>query len=221
MESIAKDDKGNELEPEKHSRESSSNGCTIVYVLGGPGSGKSTQCSKIVRHFGFCHLSVGDLLQAEVDSGSDNGKMIQDLKKEGKLVPSDIVVKVLEKAMQGSKNNKFLIDGFPRSQENLDAAQQILKIDPVFVLFFDCSEEEMIKRLLNRNQGRVDDNIESIKKRLKVYFESTLPIINYYSSKGKIRKINAERPIEEVFGAVKDVFSKLKEASMESKSSTN
>ncbi|XP_031279353.1 UMP-CMP kinase 3-like isoform X2 [Pistacia vera] len=147
--------------------------------------------------------------------------MIQDLKKEGKLVPSDIVVKVLEKAMQGSKNNKFLIDGFPRSQENLDAAQQILKIDPVFVLFFDCSEEEMIKRLLNRNQGRVDDNIESIKKRLKVYFESTLPIINYYSSKGKIRKINAERPIEEVFGAVKDVFSKLKEASMESKSSTN
>lgn len=109
--------------------------------------------------------------------------MIQDSKKEGKLVPSEIIVKLLQKAMQGSQNKKFLIDGFPRNEENLAAAENIvvlqtihsslfpnyqnlclldcvpyvwmmlqLKIEPDAVLFFDCSEEEMIRRLLNRNQ---------------------------------------------------------------------
>ncbi|KAJ4707197.1 UMP-CMP kinase [Melia azedarach] len=210
MENIARDDTAKVQN--KDSKANSSNQCKIVYALGGPGSGKSTQCSKIAAHLGFCHLSAGDLLQAEVDSGSDWGKMIQDSKKEGKLVPSEIIVKLLQKAMQGSQNKKFLIDGFPRNEENLAAAENILKIEPDAVLFFDCSEEEMIRRLLNRNQGRVDDNIDTIKKRLKVYFDSTLPVINYYSSKGKIRKIDAQRPIEEVFDSVKGVFSELKAA---------
>ncbi|KAL0464304.1 UNVERIFIED_CONTAM: UMP-CMP kinase [Sesamum latifolium] len=64
----------------------------------------------------------------------------------------------------------------------------------------------MEKRLLSRNQGREDDNIETIRKRFKVYMESSLPVIEYYKAKGKVRKIDAARPIEEVFKAVKAVF---------------
>ncbi|XP_027335881.1 UMP-CMP kinase 3-like isoform X2 [Abrus precatorius] len=143
---------------------------TVVFVLGGPGSGKGTQCANIVQNFGYTHLSAGDLLRAEIKSGSENGTMIQNMIKEGKIVPSET------------------------------------GIEPSFVLFFDCPEEEMEKRLLSRNQGREDDNIETIRKRFKVFLESSLPVINYYDAKGKVCKIEAARPIEEVFESVKAIF---------------
>ncbi|KAJ6343923.1 hypothetical protein OIU76_005627 [Salix suchowensis] len=136
--------------------------------------------------------------------------MIHNFKKEGKIVPSEITVKLLQQAMQQSDNKRFIIDGFPRNEENRAAFENIVKIKPEFVLFFDCPEEELTRRILNRNQGRVDDNIETIGKRLKVYFESTLPVINYYNSKGKVQKIDAQRSVDEVFEDVKSVFAKFK-----------
>ncbi|KAJ9188585.1 hypothetical protein P3X46_003928 [Hevea brasiliensis] len=184
---------------------------TVVFVLGGPGSGKGTQCTNIVQHFGYTHLSAGDLLRAEINSGSENGTMIQDMIKEGKIVPSEVTINLLQKAMQESGNDKFLIDGFPRNEENRAAFEAITKIVPEFVLFFDCSEEEMERRLLNRNQGRVDDNIETIRKRFKVFLESSIPVVEYYDSKGKVRKIDAGRSVEEVFEAVKAIFTQKDE----------
>ncbi|CAI9770389.1 unnamed protein product [Fraxinus pennsylvanica] len=179
--------------------------CCLVDT-GGPGSGKGTQCANIVEHFGYTHLSAGDLLRAEIKSGSENGTMIQNMIKEGKIVPSEVTIKLLQRAMQENGNDKFLIDGFPRNEENRANFESVTGIEPEFVLFFDCSEEEMEKRLLNRNQGREDDNIETIRKRFKVYMESSLPVIEYYDSKGKVRKIDAAQPVEEVFEAVKAVF---------------
>ncbi|KAI4352332.1 hypothetical protein L6164_006595 [Bauhinia variegata] len=182
----------------------------VIYVLGGPGSGKGTQCSNIVENFGFCHLSTGELLEVEANSTSEYGTMIQEFKKEGKLLPSEIVIKLLQKAMEKSEVKGFLIDGFPRNQENLTAAEDIMKIEPDLVLYFECTEEELTRRLLNRNQGRADDNIDTIKKRLQVYFECTLPVIDYYTQKDKVHKIDAEKPVEEVFEAVKCALSMLK-----------
>uniref|UniRef100_A0A6P4AKW2 UMP-CMP kinase n=1 Tax=Ziziphus jujuba TaxID=326968 RepID=A0A6P4AKW2_ZIZJJ len=179
---------------------------TVVFVLGGPGSGKGTQCANIVQHFGFTHLSAGDLLRAEQKSGSENGTMIQNMIKEGKIVPSEVTIKLLQKAMEESGNDKFLIDGFPRNEENRAAFETVTQIEPAFVLFFDCSEEEMERRLLSRNEGREDDNIETIRKRFKVFLESSLPVIQHYESRGKVRKIDAGRPIEEVFESVKAIF---------------
>ncbi|XP_038709202.1 UMP-CMP kinase 3-like isoform X1 [Tripterygium wilfordii] len=179
---------------------------TVVFVLGGPGSGKGTQCANIVQHFGYTHLSAGDLLRAEIKSGSENGTMIQNMIKEGKIVPSEVTIKLLQKAMQESGNDKFLIDGFPRNEENRAAFEAVTKIEPEFVLFFDCPEEEMEQRILSRNQGREDDNVETIRKRFKVFLESSLPVIEYYDAKGKVRKIDAAKPVEEVFEAVKTIF---------------
>ncbi|CAI0402885.1 unnamed protein product [Linum tenue] len=160
-------------------------------LLGGPGSGKGTQCANIVEHFGYTHLSAGDLLRAEIKSGSENGTMIQTMIKEGKIVPSEVTIKLLEKAILGIDNDKFLIDGFPRNEENR-AAFEATKIEPEFVLFFDCPEEEMERRLLSRNQvkGREDDNIETIRKRFKVFLDSSLPVVEYYAAKGKVKKVN-------------------------------
>ncbi|KAK1273974.1 UMP-CMP kinase [Acorus gramineus] len=189
------------------------NGClsndkkvTVVFVLGGPGSGKGTQCANIVKYFGFTHLSAGDLLRAEIKSGSENGTMIQNMIKEGKIVPSEVTVKLLQRAMQESRNNKFLIDGFPRNEENRAAFEKVTGIKPEFVLFFNCSEEEMEKRLLSRNEGRVDDNNETIRKRFKVFVESSIPVIEYYDAKSKVRKVDAGKSIDEVFEAVKSIF---------------
>ncbi|KAK9743382.1 hypothetical protein RND81_03G235600 [Saponaria officinalis] len=184
---------------------------TVVFVLGGPGSGKGTQCSNIVQHFGYTHLSAGDLLRAEIRSGSENGTMIQTMIKEGKIVPSEVTVKLLQRAMEECGNDKFLIDGFPRNNENREAFESLIGIEPEFVLFFDCPEEEMVRRILGRNQGREDDNIETIRKRFKVYMESSLPVIEYYDAKGKVRKIDAAKPVDEVFEDVKAAFSSVTE----------
>ncbi|XXG51922.1 hypothetical protein AAC387_Pa03g0382 [Persea americana] len=186
----------------------------ITFVLGGPGSGKGTQCEKIVETFGFTHLSAGDLLRKEISSNSENGYKVRstilDIIKEGKIVPSEITVKLIQRAIQSSESYKFLIDGFPRSDENRIAFERVIGMEPEVVLFFDCPEEEMVKRVLSRNQGRVDDNIETIKKRLKVFAGSNLPVINYYSGKGKLRKIDAVGTVDEIFEKVQPIFAAYK-----------
>jgi UMP-CMP kinase len=183
---------------------------TVVFVLGGPGSGKGTQCANIVKQFNFVHLSAGDLLRAERDSGSKHGEMINNMMKAGQIVPSEVTVSLLENAMNQSKQKKFLIDGFPRNQENNDKwqAQMGNKVNFAFVLFFDCPEEVMQDRLLKRGEssGRNDDNIETIKKRFATYQAQTMPVIEYYASKDKVVKINANRSPEQVWTDVKKVF---------------
>ncbi|XP_026660204.1 UMP-CMP kinase 3-like isoform X2 [Phoenix dactylifera] len=143
---------------------------TVVFVLGGPGSGKGTQCANIVKHFGFTHLSAGDLLRAEIKSGSENGTMIANMIKEGKIVPSEVTVKLLQKAMLESGNDKFLIDGFPRNEENRTAFENVTKIEPEFVLFLDCPEEEMERRILNRNQIDAAKPVDEVFEAVKVIF---------------------------------------------------
>ncbi|KAF3433128.1 hypothetical protein FNV43_RR24230 [Rhamnella rubrinervis] len=178
----------------------------ITFVLGGPGSGKGTQCAKIVETFGLTHLSAGDLLRREITSNSAYGSLILNTIKEGKIVPSEVTIKLIQREMESCNSSKFLIDGFPRSEENRIAFEQIIGAEPNVVLFFDCPEEEMVKRVLNRNQGRVDDNIDTIKKRLKVFEALNRPVINYYSQKGKLYKINAVGTEDEIFEQVHPIF---------------
>jgi len=186
---------------------------TVVFVLGGPGSGKGTQCSRIVEQFQFVHLSAGDLLRAEINSGSKHGEMISNMMKAGQIVPSEVTVGLLEKAMKESRKFKFLIDGFPRNEENNQKWEEKMgnQVNFAFVLFFDCPEEVMQERLLKRGEssGRNDDNIETIKKRFNTHQQQTMPVINYYDSLGKVAKINANRTADEVWVDVKKVFEKL------------
>eukprot|EP00475_Leptophrys_vorax_P017550 TRINITY_DN24188_c0_g1_i2.p1 TRINITY_DN24188_c0_g1~~TRINITY_DN24188_c0_g1_i2.p1 ORF type:complete len:438 (+),score=57.95 TRINITY_DN24188_c0_g1_i2:47-1315(+) len=186
----------------------------VVFVLGGPGSGKGTQCAKIVDEFGFTHLSAGDLLRAEIKSGSSHGTMIQNMIKEGKIVPAEVTVGLLEKAMKESGNNKFLIDGFPRNNDNRTVFEKQTGIDPEFILFFDCPEKVMEKRLLGRNEGRIDDNIETIRKRFKVFLDQSLPVINYYDLRGKVRKVDATKSPAEVFQSVSPSFTRFRKGDL-------
>lgn len=94
---------------------------TVIFVLGGPGAGKGTQCANLVRDYGFKHLSAGDLLREEQDRpGSEFGDMIKSYIKDGKIVPSEVTVQLLENAITKARNeegkHQFLIDGMSSSQ---------------------------------------------------------------------------------------------------------
>jgi adenylate kinase len=183
----------------------------IIFVLGGPGSGKGTQCDKIVSTYGFTHLSTGDLLRDEVSSGSERGKQLTQIMERGELVPLDVVLTLLKEAMlkKASTSKGFLIDGYPRE---LDQGKKFeADVAPVScVLYFEVSDATMKSRLLKRAEtsGRVDDNEETIVKRLKTFHDLTTPVVDYYGKQNKVSTIHAEGTIDDIFSHVKAFLDK-------------
>lgn len=183
---------------------------TVLFVLGGPGAGKGTQCANLVRDYKFTHLSAGDLLRAEQDRpDSEFGQMIKEYIRDGKIVPMEVTVQLLENAMtdvvrKQDGKGKFLIDGFPRKMDQALKFEETV-VPSKFVLFFDCPEEEMQKRLLNRGKtsGRSDDNEESIKKRFKTFVETSMPVVEYFRKKDQVVQIAATKTPDEVYKETK------------------
>ena len=181
----------------------------VFFVLGGPGSGKGTQSLKLAKEHGFVHLSAGDLLREEKNSGSETASMINTYIKEGKIVPGEVTVGLMKKAIErnGWDQKKYLIDGFPRNKENLDIWQRILgeEINVPFILFLEANEDAMIERILERakTSGRDDDNMESLKKRFGVFNTETIPVVEYFDKIGKVRRVQAIGTIDGVFEDVK------------------
>lgn len=184
--------------------------CIVVFVLGGPGCGKGTNCVKIKEKFAYEHLSAGDLLRAERESGSELAEMINTNIKEGKIVPAEVTVGLLRKAMQTSGKDKFLVDGFPRDLQNLECWTK--EMEPIaevqFLLFLDCPNDVVVERLLERGKtsGRNDDNVETIKKRLETYESQTRPIIEHFRGLDKVRQVDSNRTEDEVFADVSSHF---------------
>jgi UMP-CMP kinase len=186
----------------------------VVFVLGGPGAGKGTQCEKIQQTFGFQHLSAGELLRQERQApGSKFGAEIEGHLKNGTIVPVKITCSLLRREMENSSKRNFLIDGFPRNKENLDGwTEEMSKIaEVVRVLFFDCPDEVCVERCMTRGltSGRTDDNAESLKKRINTYRDSTMPIIDHYQTLNLVSRVAGDRSPEQVFDEVKTVFQQL------------
>lgn len=186
-----------------------SNSALVIFVLGGPGAGKGTQCANLVRDYGFKHLSAGDLLREEQDrSGSEFGEMIKEYIRDGKIVPMEVTIQLLENAMTSTisetQNRKFLIDGFPRKMDQAEKFEEAV-VKSQFTLFFDCPEDEMEKRLIKRGEtsGRADDNVESIKKRFKTFIDTSMPVVEYFEKEGRVVKVSATKSPQEVYEEVK------------------
>ncbi|RKP38896.1 adenylate kinase-domain-containing protein [Dimargaris cristalligena] len=183
---------------------------TIYFVLGGPGSGKGTQCQRLKEKYGFVHLSAGDLLREEQDRpDSAYGELIRFCIKEGQIVPQEVTITLLREAMKRSRSNKFLIDGFPRSMPQATEFEKVV-CSPRFVLYFKCDEDTMEKRLMERGKtsGRADDNAETIKKRFRVYVLTTFPVINHYIQSDKVLTIDSDGTVDEVFDRVDSLMTK-------------
>ena len=183
----------------------------VVFVLGGPGAGKGTQCELLSNEFSMVHLSAGELLRMERLSGTANGKLIDSFLKEGKIVPVQITLDLLKAAMQNSKCNRFLVDGFPRNWDNIQGWELSMtnECDIDTVLFIDCPENVLQDRILNRGltSGRTDDNLETARKRFVTFQESTLPILQHYEKVNKLIKVRGDRDKNEVFSDLKRVVS--------------
>ena len=184
----------------------------VIFVLGGPGAGKGTQCANLVRDYGFTHLSAGDLLRAEQDRpGSQFGDMIKSYIKEGTIVPMEVTIQLLENAMneeiKKSNSRMFLIDGFPRKMDQALKFEQAV-VPSKFTLFFDCPEEVMQERLLKRGEtsGRADDNIESIKKRFKTFEETSMPVVDMFEKEDRVVKVSATSAPDKVYEEVQKRF---------------
>jgi len=198
---------------------------TVIFVLGGPGAGKGTQCALLVNDFNFAHLSAGDLLRAEQNrKGSQYGDLIRTYIREGTIVPMQVTMKLLENAMQailkerttgdGWNNGcgRFLVDGFPRKMDQAIGFDEQVCLSSL-VIYYKTTEEVMLSRLLERGKtsGREDDNVESIKKRFRTYETDTMPVIEHYSAQGKVAEVGSSGSVEEVYKStcevIKDVLS--------------
>jgi UMP-CMP kinase len=188
--------------------------CEAVFVLGGPGAGKGTQCALLQERLGgWVHLSAGDLLRAERKTGGELGELINAKIAAGELVPSSITCKLLEKGMiqefQKNMTTKFLIDGFPRSHANMQAWIETMSHSVRFVLYFECPEEVLVGRLLERGQssGRIDDGIDVIRKRFHTFQKESMPIVEHLEKTGTtVHKIESDRAVEEIYTKVAALF---------------
>ncbi|KAJ2861732.1 bifunctional uridylate/adenylate kinase [Coemansia aciculifera] len=197
---------------------------TVVFVLGGPGSGKGTNSEKLVDDFGFVHLSAGDLLRAEQKREvSQYGELIAHYIREGLIVPHEITIGLLRNAMMDHPEcDRFLIDGFPRNLVQAKAFEDTV-CRAQKVLYFECPEAVLLERLLNRGKtsGRTDDNIESIKKRFNTYFNDSKPVIDAYEKDGKVITVSCQGSMDDVYkNAQTQVTQLFKDIGQEPKSKT-
>ena len=179
----------------------------VFFVLGGPGAGKGTQCSMLVKEFGLVHLSAGDLLREERQKGGETGDLIENYIREGMIVPYEITIRLLQDAMNANPCKNFLIDGFPRALDQMEAFERIVQ-PAKFVIFYDTSEEVMLQRLLKRGEtsGRVDDNREAITKRFRTYEQTTMPVIEEFEKRGRLKKIDSTREVDTVYADSRAIF---------------
>lgn len=184
----------------------------LFLIIGAPGSGKTTNASIIAQN-NQCveHYSTGDLLRAEVESGSELGKQIDSFISNGNLVPLDIVINAILNVIKNSQNDFILIDGYPRSVEQMLKLDEVLSKDDEVKL--DCvievavSQEVAKERILGRNRG-ADDNEEVFYNRMKVFLDPIEEIRKFYQDKGIFHSINGERTIEEIAGEMNELIVK-------------
>ena len=179
----------------------------ILIMIGAPGAGKGTQSCRLAQKYGLSHLSTGDIFRQAIKNQSTLGKRVLEYVKNGTLVPDELVCSLIEKEMMNKKNNNgYIFDGFPRTLGQAYLLNKLLlkhqlKIHSAIFLN-TSSKKELINRLLERKEGRVDDNPIQIAKRLEIYETETQPIIEYYYKEKKLITINGIGKIDEVLNAI-------------------
>jgi adenylate kinase len=189
----------------------------ITILFGPPGGGKGTQAHYITQRFGLPHVSTGEMLRKEADKGTDLGNEVAPIMAEGELVPDDLIVRVIESRLaEPDATQGVLLDGFPRTVPQAQALDAMLRrkgraVD--LVLCLDVPEPVLKERLLGRarEEGRADDNLETIENRLVVYRRDTAPVLEHYrrSPETRIEVVDGDASVEEVAGRVAEAIDRV------------
>ncbi|CAA6825205.1 MAG: Adenylate kinase (EC [uncultured Sulfurovum sp.] len=181
----------------------------LFLIIGAPGSGKTTDASIIAqKNDNIVHYSTGDMLREEVASGSDLGVEIESYISKGALVPLQIIVNTIVSAINNAPVDNVLIDGYPRSVEQMTAFDELVSkednIDLASVIEVRVSEQVAKDRILGRaadakpGEERSDDSIEVFFDRMKIYTDPLAEIQEFYTSKNLLEVIDGARTLEEV-----------------------
>ena len=176
-----------------------------IILCGAPGSGKGTQSSFIAQKYGLQHLSTGDVLRAEIASGSELGKQIDALISKGNLVPDDMMYGVIKNYIAGlaADCKGTIFDGYPRTVAQAESLTQLLKQNNMEAIMIDLMVDEqlLIQRLIERGKvsGRADDNLNTIRHRIAVYHQQTEPVAHYYLHNGNYFAVNGNHTMADVF----------------------
>ena len=183
-----------------------------IILCGAPGSGKGTQSAFLAEKYGLQHLSTGDVLRAEIKTGSELGKQIDELISVGNLVPDDMMYGVIDHYIaQLPKDSKGMIfDGYPRTVAQAESLTELLKKYKMDAIMIDLMVDEqlIIQRLIERGKvsGRADDNLNTIRHRIAVYHNQTEPVANYYLHQGNYFAVNGNHTVEEVFMQIRRII---------------
>lgn len=187
-----------------------------VVLFGPPGAGKGTQSEKMIEAYNLVHLATGDLLRQEISDSTQLGLKAKELIDQGKLVPDDVVIGMIEQQIKSHADAAgFIFDGFPRTKEQAEALDNLMErqgtnIDGMLAL--QVPEEELVKRLIERGKtsGRSDDTDENvIRSRIQEYEEKTASLADYYEQQGKFYPIEGVGEIDEIFDRIKQVMDQL------------
>ncbi len=184
-----------------------------LVLFGIQGSGKGTQARKIAAEFGYNIFETGAELRRIIASGSDLGKTAASYMDKGNLVPLPLVMQVVKEAVLArAKTQKILFDGIPRDREQMHAFNAMMEeLDrPFCCLHILLSKEEALRRIIARAkvEGRVDDSDESyIRRRMEIFREKTLPVIDEYRRQGKLVDVGGKGAVEEVYERVRRAVS--------------
>lgn len=188
-----------------------------IILFGPPGSGKGTQSQRLIAKYGLKHLSTGDLLRSELALQTPLGIEAKNFMDKGQLVPDEVVIGMISTALETNPNVQgFLFDGFPRTDAQAEALDKLLhlkKTSIAIVLALSVSEDELLKRLLQRGEssGRSDDIDETvIRSRIHEYENKTKSVADYYERFNKVVQVRGEGSIDEIFEALCEEIDKRK-----------
>lgn len=174
-----------------------------IILLGGPGSGKSTQGKLLAEKLNISYISAGEVFRTIVDKKLQYADQIKDYLDSGKLIPDDLSAKIIFDYIKPLIEKKgCIIDGFPRTIIQAEMLNDI----PDKVIFIDLPSEIAIKRLLARKANRSDDTIETIKNRLTIFNQTTKPVLSFYKKKGLLEIIDGSGTVEQVQSLIDAIF---------------
>jgi adenylate kinase len=180
-----------------------------LILLGAPGAGKGTQGVRLAEHFGVAHVASGDILREHVAQETPLGVRVAAFVAAGELVPDDLVLAVVGRAVvEAMETGGYLLDGFPRTLAQAEQAFEAATRGDMAanaVLFLDVADEVAIERLVERSatSGRVDDaSTDVIRHRLEVFHEQTVPLLDFYEAHGRLVRVDAGPPPDEVFAEI-------------------